>query len=318
MRTGWLNQLDHDPSVQRNGDRPPSEKSSEVEAELLGGQFDTDPFRLLDVADASGAQVKSAICFAVNRRKRSLPERAGRPAPQKNLAVCCEVISAGQFRALHSEVRFERPPPSARPAPAQRITDFSALARACNSFYLDNLKLKMQTLQSLADRPWLEAFSAMMQSIFPSLNSGRVMVLRVGRHSGAENVTLKRRRRIQIREGRGRSHWADEATTIWLAAEREASTSGMRPFGWLLIEPVEPGPQDALQRWCDSEMNRSSRQSQLDTGSSEFRFRKGDRVTDGDQEGVVVSHVRSTDKRMEVDFGGGEIESVPVANWKKA
>jgi CRISPR-associated protein Csm5 len=318
MRTGWLNQLDQGPSVQRNRDRPPSEKSSEVEAELLGGTFHADPFRLVDVADASGAQVQSAICFAINRRKPSLPERAGRPPRQKNLAACCEVISAGQFRELRSEVRFERPPPSARPAQAHRITDFFALARACNSFYLDNLKLELQTLESLAGRPWLEAFRVMIQSITPSLNGGRVMLLRVGRHSGAESVTLKRRRWIQIREGRGRSHWADEPTTIWFAAEREASTSGMRPFGWLLVEPGEPGPQDALHRWCDSEMNRSSRQSQPGTGSPQFRFRKGDRVTDGDQEGVVVSDVRSADTRMEVDFGGSEIEPVPVANWKKA
>jgi CRISPR-associated protein Csm5 len=314
MRTGWLNQLDQGAPVPHDRDGPARDKASEVEADLLGGTFSADPFRLVDVADASGEKVQSSICFAVNRRKGE-PSPRSRSPREKNLSVCCEVISGGQFRVLNGEIRLEQLPASAG---AGYVTDFTALAGACNRFYLERLKLELQLLKTLAGGPWAEAFADMIRSIEPSLAAERAVLLRVGRHSGAESVTLKRRRWIQIMEGRGRRHWADAATTVWLAAPHEDSSSGMRPFGWLLVEQSGERPEDALQRWCDSERDRASRQPQPSVMASQFVFRRGDRVTDGDQTGRVFRDVRSTDTRMEVDFGGGEIESVPVLNWRKA
>ena len=80
------------------------------------------------------------------------------------------------------------------------------------------------------------------------------MLLRVGRHSGAESVTLERHRSIRIRTGGHRQdYWAREATTIWLAAEHEDDITGLRPFGWLLIEPANNPPGEDLKRWCERE-----------------------------------------------------------------
>jgi CRISPR-associated protein Csm5 len=306
MRTGWLNELDRGSPVWRDRSQPPNEKGSEVEANLLGGTFQTDPFRLLDVADASGPQLRSAICFAVNRRKASLAESA------------------------RGELRFERPSASVAPGP-RRIDDFSAIARACNRFYLQKLKLELQVLESLTGRQWLDDFRRVVESIAPTLNTGRAMLLRVGRHSGAESITIERLRWIQIREGRDRSHWARDATTIWLAAETEDNASGMRPFGWLLVEAGEPAPQDTLQRWCESEQTTFGRQLRAVAPSTQsaappgparpaafghYVFQKGEHVTNGDEQGVVFRNVRPTDAKMEVQFEDG-IEEVPVKGWRR-
>src|SRR5208283_1165822 len=60
-------------------------------------------------------------------------------------------------------------------------------------------------------------------------------LLRLGRHSGAESITVEGYRHIKIMKKRGeRPAYSDKATTFWLASD--ASTgyqkSQLRPFGW--------------------------------------------------------------------------------------
>jgi CRISPR-associated protein Csm5 len=183
----------------------------------------------------------------------------------------------------------------------------------------------LETLQSLTPGAWLNSFRNMINSIKLTLTQGRAMLVRVGRHCGAESVTLDRRRWIQIRGGRGQSHWARYATTIWLAAEREDSSSEMRPFGWLLVEPPEGSPPAILEDWCNEEKERLNRSPDAHSPpgggpatAGVYRFRKGDRVTNGEEEATAVRDVRSADARMDVRYDDGEIEEVSVAAWRIA
>jgi CRISPR-associated protein Csm5 len=259
MRTGWLNYLDreHRPEDPAEARR---EQSAAVEEKLLHGRFQSDPFRLVDIADAAGQDIESRIVFAVDRRKQPRSDRSGHSIA-KDLSVCCEVIGGGQFRALRGEIRFEKAAESAEPPNVPnkqaRIGDFATLARACNSFYLDRFRGEFAALQRLSPGPWLEAFGRMIESLKPSLGEGGAILLRVGRHCGAESVTLDRRRAIRIMGGRRReAYWAREATTVWLAAERPSSSDGMVPFGWVLAEPADASAPEALERWCAEERKR--------------------------------------------------------------
>jgi hypothetical protein len=176
--------------------------------------------------------------------------------------VCCEVISGGQFRGLRSELRFVRPPATAPsgnvPAPERRIDDFTRLARACNGFYGTRLDSDLDLLQQkhFSAGLWVDRFRDLIKSLQPLLDQGRAMLVRVGRHSGAESVTLGRRRWIRIMEGRGRSHWASGATTVWLAAENDSESTEKLPFGWLLIECAEASEPETLKQWCDEQNRR--------------------------------------------------------------
>jgi CRISPR-associated protein Csm5 len=253
MRTGWLNSIDAKPPAHRDPKRPPTERSVEIETALLGGTFASDPFRLVNVADASKPGVKSRVVFAVDRRKRSSED--GR---EKNLFVRREAICAGQLRGLHGEIRFRSIPndaaPQQTPSPDRRIADFPVLAQACNRFYLKCLRTELRILRGLHCESWAASFEKVIESLAPALDDGRAMLLRVGRHSGAESVTLDALRWIRIIGGRGQDHWAREATTIWLAAEYEDSVSDLRPFGWLLIERADALLDDSpLGQWCEAE-----------------------------------------------------------------
>jgi CRISPR-associated protein Csm5 len=258
MRTGWLNFIDNGSPTRREPDHPPSRGSVDLEANLLGGSFKSDPFRLIDVADAAGRDVPSRAVFAVDRPKRPRRDRDERLIERQNLFVRREAICGGQPQGLRGEIRFKKPPayanPEKVPAVDKRISDFRALAHACNRFYLQRLRTDLQTLRALRSDPWIGTFENLIASFQPAFEDGRAMLLRVGRHSGAESITLERRRSILIRGGKHReSSWQSEATTIWLAAEREDEFTKLRPFGWVLVEPANNPPREDLKRWCEAE-----------------------------------------------------------------
>jgi CRISPR-associated protein Csm5 len=200
-----------------------------LEQQILGGSFSSDSFRLVEFADAAGADLKSRVVFAVDRRKRPRPD-----SKEKDLAVAREAIAGGQFRAAQGEIRFKTRPASADARHAPRaekcIGDFAALASACNRFYRSKLEADFDILAGLGEVQWTSAFKSLIAALELAFDGGGAMLLRVGRHCGAESVTLDRHRWIRIMEGRGKAHWAPDATTIWLAAEREDSRAGFRPL----------------------------------------------------------------------------------------
>ena len=259
MRTAWLDKVNGG-----RGRESPDEKGAAMERRVLGGSFHQDPFRLVRVADAAGSQVASKVFFATNHRKQEVTPRDGQPPREKDLAVRREAILGGQMHALAGEIRFDllagvgepkdRDGKLLTPGTKHRIADFAALAKACNAFYLKRLEAECAILEGrrFAEPAWLASFLDLVKAMRPDLDDGRVMLLRVGRHSGAESVTPDGVRNIRIMTGRDKPlKWSsDGATTLWLAAETERDRSGMLPFGWLLAELADTPPDPSVEGWC--------------------------------------------------------------------
>jgi CRISPR-associated protein Csm5 len=342
-RTAWLNHLDRGPPVPRNPTQRPTERTADLEESLLGGSFSSDPFRLVEFADAAGADLRSRVVFAVDRRKR--PRADGK---ERDLAVRCEAIAGGQFRAAQGEIRFKTLPAAANPSHVPRtekcIGGFAALARACNHFYRKRLEADLAVLNALGETRWAGDFKALIAALKPALDEGRAMLLRVGRHSGAESVTLEGHRWIRIMEGPGKAHWARDATTIWLAADREDARTGLRLFGWLLAERADKLLDNGhLHRWCEQETNASTAPpgggealptalaraggrssagrasaSRAQAAPGSLVFRRGDRVRNTEGEiAIVMSDVKIGESTMTIKIDG-DLETVGVTEWKTA
>jgi CRISPR-associated protein Csm5 len=320
-RTGWLNDVDQVPPGARDPAKPPAENANRLEQEILEGSFSSDPFRLVEFADAAGADLKSRVIFAVDRRKRPRPD-----GKEKDLPVAREAIAGGQFRAAQGEIRFKIRPASTDLRHAPRVEkcigDFAALARACNRFYHSRLAADLEVLAALGEAQWADAFKSLIAALKPALDGGGTMLLRVGRHSGAESVTLDRHRWIRITEGRGKAHWAPDATTIWLAADRGDSRPDLRPFGWLLVERSDDFvTNDHLRRWCDAELNASrsqpaARDSPTPASSAadpkqpvQSPLRRGASVI-YQGETAIIREIDRAEARIE--FDGGDTEWVPL------
>ncbi len=193
-----------------------------------------DPFRLLKVSDfLPVGEVRTRIVYAVNEKKKppaKFPEARG---PYQIL----EVIEPGaEFLGIISVT--DLPPDWRRLARINHVFTLEELFQAARSFYPQEKQQEDDHLFELGI-PRLPLTS----------DNGRVP-LRLGRHSGAECVTLAGHRKIKILQAKGAPpQTKDHATTLWLAADfhqrdkrREAH---LRPFGWVALE--ELGPEQARE-----------------------------------------------------------------------
>ena len=215
--------------------------------------LEQDPLRLIQLGDAPRKATQilptTQIYLAVNRKKSPVIDEKGtlRQAMGENLYQILECVPAfyaqgfnGQMTIQHIELNA----PNKLPSRSLRfsITD---IAQACNQFYLPQLRAEHKLLKEreYGDASWLNQLNELFQLIQDKLKSGRAFVLRVGRHSGVEAVTVSgaRNGNIKIMKGKGQPpEYADAPKTFWLAANDPKQRTGLLPFGWLLVE-IHPG-----------------------------------------------------------------------------
>ncbi len=82
-------------------------------------------------------------------------------------------------------------------------------------------------------------FHSISIGVFQDRLGKSCFLVRLGRHSGAEAVTIEGNRNIKIMQGQGRpSKNMPSSTTLWFASEsaRPTSGNGLTPFGWAVLE----------------------------------------------------------------------------------
>lgn len=244
IRTAWLNQLNAGAAAGGGGN------AKQLETRLLQGAFHTDPFRFLAVSDAMGEDVLSEIVFSTNHKKRLVLSKSGEPRAAKGPTTRREAIVAAQYAALVTDVTIQQPQmkhaPGELPVPESRLTGWRSVAGACNAYYLPRLKAELDLLEErcLAAPQWIQRVRQLLRQLEAPLAAGDAVLLRIGRHSGFENVTLDGVR--QLKTG------GKTSTTLWLAAREENARSEMLPFGWVLLHR-QGQPLPALRQWCDNQ-----------------------------------------------------------------
>lgn len=244
MRTAYLNQLASNKTVSTS---PPSEKGKELEKRLLdGGGFDTDPFRMLKISDfLPVGQVDTRIIYAINQKKKD-SEFLTSAIPQ-----ILEVIEPGAkfFGTVTvNEGQID-----------QRIKNPLDLSKVWNSmgfFYVSKEKRREDSeLQKIG-----------ILNATDSLLSGSTL-LRVGRHSGAESVTIDGYRQIKIIKPKGgKATFESKSTTVWLASESRkiSSKAALKPFGWVALTELDPQKDKEFQeiesKW---RRNKEDQQAQM-------------------------------------------------------
>lgn len=230
------------------------EKNRELQQRLFDytmRDLHKDPMRLVSVGDARWSADNTApgneIRFAVNRqRKPKEGERLQQSmAEQKGLYQVLECVSSLQPRCLTTTLNLHKPQ-----ALSNRHTDklpkhelqWSAreIAAACNRFYQKLLMQEVEAMRKMGylDNDWLTVVGQLLSAdMLQKLKNNEVFLLRLGRHSGAEALTLEGIRYIKIMGGKnGKDRWEDSPQTWWLAAGDTDSKGRMMPFGWVLVE----------------------------------------------------------------------------------
>ncbi|MEO5365638.1 MAG: type III-A CRISPR-associated RAMP protein Csm5 [Magnetococcus sp. WYHC-3] len=228
--------------AERSGDWKKLPPLPETLGQCLPQDFSRDPMRLIHVADAMpmGGEQARTVLFAQNFKRDG---KAGR-GPYQIL----ECLEAPAMSPLTGSVAFLDPGSvgSSREQLPSVTWKWQDMVTACNDYYLPKLRQELQELGDLLDQDWLQAMRQVLAVLERA--DGKAFLLRVGRHSGAEAVTLDGARHIKIMQGKGQNAaWKCRATTVWLAAERNKQDRQLRPFGWVLVEAPAPGDVSRLE-----------------------------------------------------------------------
>lgn len=225
-------------------------EAKDLEKNLLGGSFQDDPMRLLKISDAAWQQVtgnpSTRVVFDTNLPKDK--KRLGEELKSAGLSVMREVIPAMTSRSFSAQMNLQHISNGFPKGVPSKQIDFQFLVKACNEYYLALFKTELTTLESLdcLDQNWLtliqDIFSHELQSL---ISANKAILLRVGRHTSAEGITIEGARSIEIpqRKDDPSRYGNKTATTLWLAGELEKATKNLQPFGWILIE-IDPDPND--------------------------------------------------------------------------
>ncbi|MEA3469788.1 MAG: type III-A CRISPR-associated RAMP protein Csm5 [Thermodesulfobacteriota bacterium] len=194
----------------------------ELNDTLAGGTFDTDPFRLIKIGDFQAVKnISQRIVYGINRKKRPSKKEARGPYQ------IMEVVEEGT--EFVGSITVMTPDPGAKIPQGNQIT-FADIKNALNGFYRGELEKEQLCLQGI------NCDSEVVTHAQPDSS-----LLRVGRHSGAECVTVAGYRNIKIMQGPGvKPKHKEYATTIWLASESDNPNTHkfLKPFGWVALSDM--------------------------------------------------------------------------------
>lgn len=235
-----------------------TKKNKQLEKELLQGAFETDPLRLLKVGDATASATPSCLLPRVvfeNNLKRVTP-KAGKPTRQL-LCLKREVIPAYNGAAFTAELTLQNLQGITNDKTPPLAAELSAtqLAKSCNLFYTKLFKKDYLRFaaRGCLQQEWAQHAQQLLNVLAPFIQNNAGMLLRIGRHSGSEGVTLNGLRSIKILKGPGKTPgYEKEPTTDWLASEVEKSEVNLIPFGWVFLDlgyPELEAQRQALQHY---------------------------------------------------------------------
>lgn len=263
IRTALLDGLNDGKPVLKNAQTGRPETSLQLQMRLFqyrAGKFELDPMRLVQLADAAWAGESglpaAQVYLAVNRKKAPVADASGKlrtsQAESKDLYQILECVPGFHYRAFRGQLNLQSVAEigerhaSKLPANPLRF-DATQIARACNAFYLPILQAEIELLRERGyeNAAWAKSLKMLLEASQTRREAGSTFLLRVGRHSGAESVTLNGVRKIKIlldkdpQTRKQRTTGEQETRTLWLAANDKDQATDLLPFGWLLVE-LEP------------------------------------------------------------------------------
>jgi len=228
LRTAYLNKLankitDSPSSINnykkdRKGNQKLEEKLLKLDREKPGDKIFKDPFRLIKVSDFMPAgDIKTKIFYIINKKKTASQKEARGP-----YQILETILPDACFTG---EITIEAP--QAQNAVSFAI-DYKELFESLNLFYSKEKMREDRELGNININPPL---------VPQHTKEHDAAIIRTGRHSGAESITIEKYRDIRIKKGKKEFYFSDHSTTLWLASENQknSNNNALLPLGWSMI-----------------------------------------------------------------------------------
>lgn len=248
-------------SEKHQGEAPTSKTADRFEKQHLGS-FATDLLRLVKPSDLFATNdTATHICYAINHKKKEIIGKDGRPVEGKGVTGRRETIQHGQYRAFSGSLALQNLLLDHRPQlkdadkklPSETSPNITRLICAANHYHLTRFAQESALLieRGLVQPEWQRSTERLLEALKPELDSGTILLVRLGKNGGAESKTLEKYAQIKIMSAKGaKPTYEKHSKTVWLAAENTGEQKNLLPFGWALIEIDPTGDNDALQKWC--------------------------------------------------------------------
>lgn len=202
--------------------------AKKLEIDLMKGQFETDPFRMVKVSDFMPVgEVFTKIVYAVNEKKNLSQFEARGPYQ------ILEIIKPGAV--FIGEITVETPH---KDAGIKTPIIMDTLKQSVFKFYTDEKAREDNELRKI------DISSPIL------INTPGEIPIRLGRHSGAECITIEGHRDIKIMTNNPRNpKFLDHATTLWLAADtpKPVNKSDLLPFGWVVLKEMSQEKREIFE-----------------------------------------------------------------------
>ncbi len=294
-----------------------NERNQQLQERLFDGKFHTDPMRLVSIGDACWqGQIDKPACqvqFAVNRKRKPVTNKDGKlvqsQAEASNLYQLLECIAPQHYQSFTGSLTLHNAQSVTqdnRKLPKQQLQwTAKQIADACNAFYMG---LFWQELNDMKDREylqkdWVKQMEQLLEGgLIKRLNNGEAFLLRVGRHSGGEALTLNGIRSIKIMQGRGEKPiWEKQPKTWWLAADDITNKQNLLPFGWVLVEIDPKEPDSALQQWLETSSATSAEWMQQQLGKQNKLKQQAELRQQKEQERIHAEQQQAEETRLKLE-----------------
>jgi len=221
LRTAYLNLMESEKKLSQRGKERNAKKLEQRLMEYDG--IPSDPFRMVKVSDFMPvSETRTRIVYGVNEKKKQTDRDA------RGLPLIFEVVPPGSD--FVGTIAVDSPPHGSD------IRKHVSIEKLLSStiFYT---KEKQREDKELSD---IGVVTNSENSRFQGQKNS--FLIRVGRHSGAESVTIEGHRNIFIMGKRGEKKHLKHATTLWLASEERKPQSNkyLSPFGWAVMAQMNP------------------------------------------------------------------------------
>ena len=229
LRTAYLNLMESEKKLSAKGKERNARNLEQRLMEYNG--IPTDPFRMVKVSDfAPVGEARTRIVYGINKKKKPSDRDA------RGMPLIFEVILPGS--AFVGTIAVDSPLPGSgirKSVSMEKLLDSSTL------FYTNEKDREEKELSNIG----VEVVS----------DDGRLQdqknsfLARVGRHSGAESVTIEGHRDIFIMGKRGEKKHLNHATTLWLASDerKPVSMNNLQPFGWVRLNRLTDNLSEEFQ-----------------------------------------------------------------------
>lgn len=229
IRTAWLNKLLKQKGNPLTRDDPREKKHKILQEKLLGytaGKFENDPFRLVAVSDAHPDAEMDApptrVVYAISKKK------SPNQYEPRGLSVFLQTLPEALPATFLGDIRL-----------GGNISWLS-VCDACNAFYLPQLEAELShdVLGPLLDKAWSKTVVGLLRNEFAELTKARQgFLLRVGKHSGADSVTVDTLREIKIIGKKPR--FESQTTQKRFASLTKSGANNLLPFGWIWVDACD-------------------------------------------------------------------------------